>query len=108
MRPTAETPENTVLELVSFRLNDGVDPTAFLAAAADTAPILKGFGGCLGRHLSCDADGLWTDSVLWKDMDTALRAAETVVQDPGFAPFGAMIDGATVSMRHATVAWQMD
>jgi len=108
MRPTTETAPKHVAEIVSFRLNDGTDPGAFLASAEQTAPIIRAFGGCLGRHLTCDAEGLWTDIVIWQDMTTAMKAAEVIVQDPAFAPFGAMIDGATVKMRHADILWQMD
>ncbi|WP_147124565.1 hypothetical protein [Shimia ponticola] len=108
MRPTTEHTPKTVAEIVSFHLKDGVDVETFQDAADKTAEAVRAFGGCLGRHLTCAADGLWTDIVIWKDMDTALKAAETVVQDPAFAPFGSMIDPTTVSMRHSEVVWQMD
>lgn len=108
MRPTPEQTAKTVAEIVTFQLNDGVDVETFEYAAAHTAPVIRANGGCLARHLTCDADGLWTDIVIWKDMETAENAAETVVNDPAFAPFGAMIDPTSVSMRHAEIVWQMD
>ena len=44
----------------------------------------------------------------FKTLAAALTAADEVMADPAFAAFGAMIDGASVTMRHAPVRWQMD
>ena len=59
----------------------------------------------LKRSLTVD-NGLWTDYVLWKDRETALKAAEVVPKDPRFADFGKAIDPASVKMRHADVKMQ--
>ena len=97
-----------VLEIVTFRLAGGTDPKTFLKAAAGTEAVLRDQGALIRRILTVDADGLWTDVVEWTSMEEALAAAETVTQHPDFAPFGAMIDGASVNMRHAHIRWRMD
>ncbi len=97
-----------VLEIVTFRLVDGTDQKGFLKAAAGTQAALKDQGALVRRVLTVDDDGLWTDVVEWTSMDAALTAAETVTRHPDFAPFGAMIDGASVNMRHAHIRWRMD
>ena len=56
---------NPVMETVTFRLLPGTDSAAFLAAARATAPLVAACPGFVARHLTCDADGTWTDLVEW-------------------------------------------
>lgn len=96
-----------VAEFVTFRLNPGVEDSAFLEAAKATGPVLEKLGGSSARFLTKDAEGVWTDIVIWSDLETALQAAKQVVGDPEFAPFGSMINPETVHMRHVPIAWSM-
>ena len=97
-----------VLEIVSFRLVDGSDEAAFLSAARGTEDMLRQRGSLKRRYLVKSEDGRWTDVIEWTSMEEALAAAEDVMSEPDFAPFGAMIDGATVDMRHATIRFRME
>jgi quinol monooxygenase YgiN len=101
-----ENPMRT-LELVTFRLKPGTDRAAFLAAARQTEAAIRRQPGCLARMLAEAGDGTWTDIVTWSGHAEALAAAEAVMADPDFAPFGAMIDGPTVVMSHSALVWQM-
>lgn len=102
------TPATNQAEIVTFRLTAGSTAQAFLHAARATEPLLRAQPGFLRRRLTCDADGLWTDLVEWRDLAAAHAAAEAVMRSPAFAPFMALIDGPTVTMRHATIALAMD
>ncbi len=97
-----------VMEIVSFRLKDGVDVEDFRIAASAIDRLLHDRGTASARTLVVDEDGLWTDIVEWTSMEEAKSAAEELVQDPLFLPLGAMIDGDTVQMRHAPVQHQME
>ena len=101
-----ETPH--VMEIVSFRLNTNADPTAFRHAARAVDKLLRNRGTAISRSLVVDDDDVWTDIIEWTSMAEAKAAAEDLVKDPLFAPFGAMIDGETVNMRHAPVQHQME
>jgi hypothetical protein len=90
-------------EIVTFRLVEGISPSQFLEDAKKTLPVWKEFGGCLERSLSVGEDGLWTDYIIWKDLETAIKAAEDVPKDPRFADFGKAIDPASADMRHTNV-----
>eukprot|EP00339_Tiarina_fusa_P004579 CAMPEP_0117039186 /NCGR_PEP_ID=MMETSP0472-20121206/27526_1 /TAXON_ID=693140 ORGANISM="Tiarina fusus, Strain LIS" /NCGR_SAMPLE_ID=MMETSP0472 /ASSEMBLY_ACC=CAM_ASM_000603 /LENGTH=111 /DNA_ID=CAMNT_0004749623 /DNA_START=71 /DNA_END=406 /DNA_ORIENTATION=- len=90
-------------EIVTFRLVEGISPSRFLEDAKKTLPVVQEFGGCLERSLSVDEGGLWTDYIIWKDRETALKAAAEVPKDPRFADFGMAIDPASVDMHHADV-----
>lgn len=91
-------------EIVTFRLKEGVSPSQFQSFAKETLPVLQEFGGCLSRSLTVDTKtDLWTDYILWKDLETALKAAEHIPNDPRFADFGNAIDPESVAMRHDRV-----
>ena len=96
-----------VAEIVTFRLTEGADTTAFAKAADGMTPFLKGTGAVLSRTLSVDKDGLWTDHITWTSMQAALEAAEAMMQQPEAAPFMQMIAPETVHMRHAPIRFSM-
>jgi hypothetical protein len=95
------------VELVTFRLNPGTDRQAFLANARNTEAAVRRQPGFLSRMLAEGPDGTWADIVTWASHADALAAAKAVMSDPDFAPFGAMIDGPSVAMSHASLVWQM-
>lgn len=97
-----------VMEIVSFRLVAGASEAAFLKAAKATATALKAQPGYLGRTLTRAEDGTWTDHVVWMSLPAAMSAIDALMAEPAFAPFMALIDGPTVTMRHEPVLWQMD
>lgn len=97
-----------VLETVTFRLQPGTDPADFLAAAQGTEAPLRHCAGFVSRRLSRGEDGLWADHVVWADGAAALAAVQAMMAHPAFGPFMALIDGASLDMRHAPVLWQMD
>jgi quinol monooxygenase YgiN len=96
-----------VAEIVTFRLQPGIEVEAFLDLAKATEPPVTRQPGFLRRSLSVDESGLWTDYVVWRDMASAHAAAKQVVADPAFAPFGAAIAPDGLTMRHAAVRWTM-
>ena len=108
MTDIAAATDQRVMEIVTFRLNDGVDAEAFRQAARGIDRLLRDRGTASARTLVVDEDGLWTDIVEWCSMEEAKQAAEELVKEPEFAPLGAMIDGTSVQMRHAPVQHQME
>lgn len=98
----------SVAEIVTFRLIPGTAPAAFLVTARATEAPLRAQAGFLRRRLTHGDDGLWTDFVEWRDLASARAAARAVMAEPDFAPFMALIDGPTVTMRHAPIALAMD
>ncbi len=108
MSPENDPANTPVMEIVSFRLQDGTNAKDFQNAARAIDRLLRERGTASARTLVCDADGLWTDIVQWRNMDEAQAAAEDLVKDPAFAPFGAMIAPGSVQMRHAAIRHQME
>ena len=93
-----------VAEIVTFRLIEGADIPAFTQAARAMEPFLTAMGSMQTRVLSADDDGLWTDHIVWTSMEAAKTAAAQVMTEPSAQPFMAMIDPASVTMRHAPIA----
>ena len=98
----------TTAEIVTFRLLPGHDADTCAKAAADMDAFFADVGGMIRRALSVDANGLWTDHILWTSMQAAEHAAAQVMSPPDAAPFMTMIDPGSVQMRHATVHMQME
>jgi hypothetical protein len=95
------------IELVTFRLNPGTDRAAFLENARRTEAAVRRQPGFVARMLTEGEDGIWSDIVTWASHADAMAAAKTVMSDPDFAPFGAMIDGSTVQMSHSALVWHL-
>ena len=100
--------EVPVVEIVTFRLIAGADETAFREAAQATDAALKANPAYGARVLTRDPSGLWTDMVRWSSLAAAEAAAQGMMTDPAFGPFMALIDPASVQMRHADVVWARD
>lgn len=98
---------NPVAEIVTFRLSEGADPKAFVAAASGMTPFLTETGAVISRTLSTDDGGLWTDYITWTSMQAAKDAAKAVMARPEAAPFMALIDPETVELRHAPILFSM-
>lgn len=74
--------KTAIVENISFRLREGADESAFLAAMKGLEPFLERNGGVTSREVSRDATGLWTDRYVWEDMTAAQRADATFKQAP--------------------------
>ncbi|MEM9576102.1 MAG: hypothetical protein AAF999_03705 [Pseudomonadota bacterium] len=94
----------TTAEIVTFRLNPGVAPEIFTAAAERMTRFLRGTGAMVSRTLSADPDGLWTDHITWVSHDAALSAAEQMMAQPEAQSFIEMIAPDGVQMRHAAIS----
>lgn len=97
-----------VIEYVTFSLIPGADEAAFLAAARKTEALVRRQPGFLSRQLSRGTDGRWTDAVTWANLAEAEAAPQAVMADPDFAPFMALIDGPSATMRHEQLALSLD
>lgn len=98
---------NTVIEMVTFKLNPGVSDTDYVAASRRTEDFVRGLPGFIDRSLSKGEDGTWTDYVTWADMAAAKAAAAQFPQAECAADMMRMIDPASISMRHECRLWSM-
>lgn len=100
-------PVQNVVETVTFKLAAGIGPDQFVTLMKTTAAFVQNNPGFIFRRLSAGEDGLWTDTVVWSDIDTATAAAaEFPKQD--FAPaVMAAINPDTVQMRHEVIHWTL-
>lgn len=96
-----------ILEHVTFRVKPELTEAMFLAAAMATEAIVAAQPGFVRRRLLCGPDGLWSDLVEWNTLAAATTAAEAILVDPSFAPFGGAIVGASVTMLHLPILWSM-
>ncbi|MEM8863091.1 MAG: hypothetical protein AAGD96_32675, partial [Chloroflexota bacterium] len=79
---------NQVLEVVVFKLAEGVSDEAFLQAAQGIEAWLETKPGFISRRLSNDGQGSWLDLVEWKSMEEAQTAAADIMAAPVGQAFG--------------------
>lgn len=91
------------VEMASFKVRTGVSHEAVLAARQQLQSYLSAAPGYLSSRLVRDADGTYTDLVVWRDAASAHAAAKAALQDADAGAYFALIDEATIVMRHAGV-----
>lgn len=92
--------KSPIVELAVFKLSAGVEESTFSTAAAAINPLVSKYPGYLRRTLMKGDNGYWADTVYWKDLESAQRAAEQVMQDAEFAKFVSMIDQSSMLFLH--------
>lgn len=91
-----------VIEIVQFRLAEGVSRDDFIAAAAATMPVLCATEGFIGRTLSEGEDGAWTDHVKWTSSDMAQAAMAGSMENEALLPFIMSIDPNSMALTYQT------
>ncbi|MFN7544109.1 MAG: antibiotic biosynthesis monooxygenase family protein [Acidobacteriota bacterium] len=90
-----------VIEIVKFRLKDGVSEEHFLQAAREATNFMTSTPGFIRRRLSCGEDGTWYEHVEWASMTNAKAAAEAIGKDERARAFVRAIDGLSVMLTHS-------
>jgi hypothetical protein len=89
------------LEIVTFKIKDGVNVPDFLKAAAE---LEEGFArkqeGFLSRTFARREGNEWVDVIRWQTMADAEAAAKAAMESPACAPMFGMIDEPSVKMMH--------
>lgn len=94
-------PARNVLELVLYKLNEGVSREQFLDTNVAAAAWLSVQPGFVSRDLVYDADGdRWVDVVWWETMESAHTAAERALTSESCSPLFALIEMDSALMLH--------
>ena len=91
---------NHVIEIVTFKLADGISPEAFVAASGAVTAFARSQAGFVSRRLSMAEDGTWMDHVHWSSMEAAQAAQTAFPAQESLAPFMAMINPEGMTMTH--------
>jgi hypothetical protein len=94
-----------VLELVVFKLQEGVTREQFLGTNDAVSTWISRQPGFISHELLYDAEGgRWIEVAWWKTMEDAHAAAELSLSSESCAPMFALIDMATALMAHGEPA----
>ncbi len=97
--------EGKVLELVVFKLNEGVTAEHLLATVDPVSEWIAEQPGFVSRQLAHDAEGeRWVDVVWWETLDDAKAAAERAMSSESCAPMFALIDMESTLMLRGEAA----
>ncbi|NEQ69268.1 MAG: hypothetical protein F6K21_28025 [Symploca sp. SIO2D2] len=93
-----------IVEIAEFKLNDGVEDSAFLKAHNEVHNNwVKDQPGYIRRETVKSGDGLWKDLVVWESMELAHAAAEAIGKEPSNFPWMQMMSSDSVKMFHGEV-----
>jgi hypothetical protein len=94
-----------VLELVVFKLNDGVSRDQFLGTNDAASAWMRSQPGFISHELLYDAEGdRWIEIAWWETMEDARGAAELAMTSESCAPMFALIDMESALMAHGEPA----
>lgn len=95
---------NNVVELVSFKLKEGVSAEALLATNPAVQAYVTSLPGLLYRSVSLnDETNEWTDIVYWETLANAEHASQVFMDSPACQEMVALIDPDSVRMQHTEV-----
>lgn len=97
-----------VAEIVTFKLVDGVSDAQFVEISKASEDFVRSAPGFISRQLSKGDDGVWTDYVLWRDMESALTVGKAFPEQPFAAGLMGAITSGSEQIRHQFVMWQME
>lgn len=97
-----------VAEIVTYRLNAGVDEAAFMDLIDRSHDFASSCSGFIARHVSKGEDGRWMDHVLWASMEEAQAAAKAFPEQDFSPEFGEALEGPSIEVRHEHVVWQSE
>jgi Antibiotic biosynthesis monooxygenase len=100
-----QAPAGRVLELVVFKLDEGVSRERFLATNDAVSSWIREQPGFISHELSHDAEGdRWIEVAWWKTMEEAHAAAERAMSSESCAPMFGLIDMESALMLHGEPA----
>jgi antibiotic biosynthesis monooxygenase (ABM) superfamily enzyme len=97
--------EGRVLELVVYKLNEGVSREQFLGTNGAVSTWISKQPGFISRDLVYDSDGdRWVDVIWWETMEQAHAASEKSMTSESCLPMFAQIDEQSMLMLHGVPA----
>ncbi len=94
---------NHIIEVVSFKLADGVSDADFLKTVPASNEFIKTRAGFICRRLSKGDDGTWLEHIEWESLEAAKAASDAFMQEESLKPMMQAIDGANATMGHNTL-----
>lgn len=100
--------EGTVVEVVTYKLREGLSEDDYLKAVEATFPFLCKTDGFVRRALSKGEDGTWVEFVEWTNLDAAKAASELAMSEPTLADFMSAADMETMTFNYYDIAYRID
>src|SRR5512133_1211036 len=97
--------ERNVLELVVYKVKEGVSRQQFLATNDAVSSWISNQPGFISRELAYDAEGdRWVDVIWWDTLEQAHAASELSMTSESCTPMFDLIDMESALMLHGVPA----
>ena len=94
-----------VLELVVYKLNEGVSREQFLGTNDAVSTWIRNRPGFISRDLVHDVDGdRWVDVIWWRSLAEAQEASQASMTSDSCSPMFALIEMESALMLHGEPA----
>ena len=93
----------TVIEMVLFNVKEGIEIELAQKELSKVNDFLTEQDGFISRKLSLSDDGQFLDIVFWEDMNTAMAAANKIMQSPDAMKSFSIIDQKTMLFKHFAI-----
>ena len=93
----------TVIEMVLFKVKEGIEIELAQKELSKVNDFLSEQEGFISRKISISDDGQFLDIVFWEDMNTAMAAANKIMQSPDAMKIFSIIDQKTQLFKHFKV-----
>ena len=90
----------TVIEMVLFRTNEGIQPEEAKTELKKLNDFLTKQKGFISRNTAVADDGQYLDIVYWTDLNTAKAASDKAMQDPDTTKVFSIIEQKTMLFKH--------
>ncbi len=95
----------SVLEIVRYRVKEGITPEAALAAWEKSQSFANKQAGFVSRKLAHTEEGIFADVTEWASMEAAMKVMEEFKVDkyPELADLISILDQDSIEIQHFTV-----
>ena len=100
----ASADDATVMEIVTFQAQAGVDATSVTAALAPIAAKMGQYDTLVARSVAEGPDGTWTMVNYWTDRDAMNRINEEALTWPEFGALPGVANLETLQMQQLDIA----
>ena len=92
-----------MIEYVTFPALPSTQDAALIDALTASDAVLHGIDGFIRRYFSRQDDGLWAETVFWRDRTAAEAGLQVFLKDARSAALLSLIDQSQVSISYSDV-----
>ncbi len=91
----------SVIEYVTFKINDGITQANFIKAANESEMALKTITGFIHRSIALQENGTWIEVVFWENKQVAIDGLNIFLEHEQSKNFLNFIDNESIKIEYS-------